>query len=183
MAAHRASQRNLPFFCSEPACRRSLLRRGARNRMRSGCFATPKLVRSSPRTPVPPCKNPCRRPMCHLPRRRSPSSWNKHKGIPVSCRNGVRRPGTQRQARRSPRTTFIKPPPLILRNLDRSFFRVRFDRLTPSEQQYLRALADLGPGAHRSGEVAGVLGVSTNKLGPRRDSLIKKRHVVQPFVR
>lgn len=69
---------------------------------------------------------------------------------------------------------------VIVGNLDRSFFRVRFDRLTPSEQQYLRALASLGPGAHRSGEVARVLGVSTNKLGPRRDSLVKKGMLYSP---
>ena len=73
-----------------------------------------------------------------------------------------------------------KAHPAILRNLDRSFFRVRFDRLTPSEQVYLRALAELGPGSHRSGEVARALGVSTNKLGPRRDSLIKKGMLYSP---
>lgn len=40
--------------------------------------------------------------------------------------------------------------------LDESFFRVRFDRLTPSEKRYLRAMAQLGPGPHRSGDVAEV---------------------------
>lgn len=69
---------------------------------------------------------------------------------------------------------------VILRNLDRSFFRVRFDRLTPSEQQYLRALAGLGPGPHRTGEVARALGLSTNRLGPRRDNLIKKGMIYSP---
>jgi AAA ATPase domain len=38
--------------------------------------------------------------------------------------------------------------------LDESFFRVRFDRLTPSEKKYLRAMAELGPGPHRSGDIA-----------------------------
>ena len=38
--------------------------------------------------------------------------------------------------------------------LDESFFRVRFDRLTPSEKRYLRAMAELGPGPHRSGDIA-----------------------------
>ena len=74
----------------------------------------------------------------------------------------------------------LQAHPVILRNLDRSFFRVRFDRLTPSEQQYLRALAALGSGSHRSGEVARYLGVSTNKLGPRRDALVKKGMVYSP---
>ncbi len=51
---------------------------------------------------------------------------------------------------------------------------------TPGEQQYLRALADLGPGVHRSGEVARSMGMSTNKLGPRRDALIKKGMIYSP---
>jgi hypothetical protein len=33
-----------------------------------------------------------------------------------------------------------------LAELDASFFRVRFDRLTPSEKRYMRAMAELGPG-------------------------------------
>ena len=42
--------------------------------------------------------------------------------------------------------------------LDESFFRVRFDRLTEAERRYLRAMAELGPGPHRSGGIAEVLG-------------------------
>ncbi len=38
--------------------------------------------------------------------------------------------------------------------LDESFFRVRFDRMTPAEKRYLRAMAELGPGPHRSGDIA-----------------------------
>lgn len=41
--------------------------------------------------------------------------------------------------------------------LDASFFGVRFDRLTPTEKRYLRAMAELGPGPHRSGAIADVL--------------------------
>jgi hypothetical protein len=58
--------------------------------------------------------------------------------------------------------------------LDESFFRVRFDRLTPKEKQYLRAMAELGPGPHRSGDVAKELGKKVQSLAPHRDSLIKK---------
>jgi hypothetical protein len=39
-------------------------------------------------------------------------------------------------------------------DLDASFFRVRFDRLTHAEKNYLRAMATLGPGPHRSGDTA-----------------------------
>ena len=64
--------------------------------------------------------------------------------------------------------------------LDKAFFRVRFDRLTPRGREYLRALADLGPGHHRSGDVANVLKVEVNKLGPIRDGLIKKGMIYSP---
>lgn len=64
--------------------------------------------------------------------------------------------------------------------LDESFFRVRFDRLTPSEKRYLRAMAELGSGPHRSGDVAGVLERKVTALGPTRNKLIAKGMVWSP---
>jgi hypothetical protein len=64
--------------------------------------------------------------------------------------------------------------------LDESFFRVRFDRLTPKEKQYLRAMAELGPGPHRSGDIAVELGRGTSALGPVRSSLIVKGMIWSP---
>ena len=64
--------------------------------------------------------------------------------------------------------------------LDESFFRVRFDRLTPSEKNYLRAMADLGPGPHRSGDIADAMGRSSSSLGPVRSTLIAKGMVWSP---
>jgi hypothetical protein len=58
--------------------------------------------------------------------------------------------------------------------LDQNFFRVRFDRLTPAEKKYLRAMAELGPGPHRSGSIAEVLKVRVNQVAVHRASLIKK---------
>ena len=64
--------------------------------------------------------------------------------------------------------------------LDESFFRVRFDRLTPSEKVYLRAMAELGPGPHRSGDIADVLGRKVTSLGPTRSQLIAKGMIWSP---
>jgi AAA ATPase domain len=64
--------------------------------------------------------------------------------------------------------------------LDESFFRVRFDRLTPSERRYLRAMAELGKGPHRSGDIAETLQRRATQLGPTRSSLIKKGMVWSP---
>lgn len=58
--------------------------------------------------------------------------------------------------------------------LDESFFRVRFDRLTPLEKRYLRAMAELGPGPHRSGDITEVLHRKVTELGPTRSQLIVK---------
>jgi hypothetical protein len=65
-------------------------------------------------------------------------------------------------------------------SLDESFFRVRFDRLTPSEKRYLRAMAELGPGPHRSGDIANVLERKVTSLGPVRSKLIEKGMVWSP---
>jgi hypothetical protein len=64
--------------------------------------------------------------------------------------------------------------------LDESFFRVRFDRLTPKEKQYLRAMAELGAGPHRSGDIAAELNRETSSLGPIRGSLIAKGMIWSP---
>ncbi len=64
--------------------------------------------------------------------------------------------------------------------LDESFFRVRFDRLTPAEKRYLRATAELGPGPHRSGDVAAALGKAVSAFAPTRSSLIGKGMVWSP---
>jgi hypothetical protein len=64
--------------------------------------------------------------------------------------------------------------------LDESFFRVRFDRLTPSEKRYLRAMAELGPGPHRSGDIANMLDREVTSLGPTRAQLIAKGMVWSP---
>jgi Cdc6-like AAA superfamily ATPase len=64
--------------------------------------------------------------------------------------------------------------------LDESFFRVRFDRLTPLEKKYLRAMAELGPGPHRSGDIADGLGREVTSLGPIRSQLIVKGMIWSP---
>jgi len=70
--------------------------------------------------------------------------------------------------------------PEVIRRLDKNFFRVRFDRLTPSEKNFLRAMAQLGAGNHRTGDIAATLGVSVKGIGPVRSKLIKKGMIYSP---
>ncbi len=68
----------------------------------------------------------------------------------------------------------------VIRKLDEGFFRVRFDRLVPSEKKFLRAMAELGPGPHRTGDVANRLKVLVTSLGPVRANLISKGMIYSP---
>lgn len=70
--------------------------------------------------------------------------------------------------------------PIVIERLDQSFFRVRFDRLVPSEKRFLRAMAGLGPGPYRSGDIAEALGVKISSIGPVRSSLIQKGMIYSP---
>lgn len=68
----------------------------------------------------------------------------------------------------------------VISQLDKNFFLVRYDRLTPKEKEYLRAMAHLGPGPHRSGDIANCLGVKVETVAPRRSALIAKGMIYSP---
>jgi AAA ATPase domain len=69
---------------------------------------------------------------------------------------------------------------IVSRRLDDNFFRVRFDRLTPKEKTFLRAMAELGSGPYRLADIADKLSAKLNQLGPVRASLIKKGMIYSP---
>jgi AAA ATPase domain len=67
-----------------------------------------------------------------------------------------------------------------LRRLDEGFFKVRIDRLTPKEKEYVIAMARLGAGPYRSADVAEMLGEKLTTLGPRRAQIIAKGMIYSP---
>jgi hypothetical protein len=69
---------------------------------------------------------------------------------------------------------------VALAALDASFFRVRFDRLTFAEKRYVRAMAELGPGPHRSGDVAAAEGRKVTSLAPSRNQHIATGMILSP---
>ena len=62
----------------------------------------------------------------------------------------------------------------VIAHLDANFFRVRFDRLTVLQQKYLRAMAELGPGPHQTGQIATTLGVGAASVATVRQQLVNK---------
>ena len=67
-----------------------------------------------------------------------------------------------------------------IRQLDDSFFRVRFDRLTKREKDFLFAMARIGGETQRSGDIAEELHVRATSIGPLRSSLVKKGMIYSP---
>lgn len=66
------------------------------------------------------------------------------------------------------------------RRLDDGFFKVRFDRLTPKEREYVIAMARLGAGPYRSSDIAAALDETHQSLGPRRSQIISKGMIYSP---
>jgi len=89
-------------------------------------------------------------------------SWNHAKASPVTLAD-VRRATAK-----------------VISRLDENFFRVRFDRLTPGEKRFMRAMAGLGPGAQRSSDIADALELKLSSLGPARANLIRKGMIYSP---
>lgn len=69
---------------------------------------------------------------------------------------------------------------VVIPRLDQNFFKVRFERLTPNEKFFLRAMAELGPGVHRIGEIANLLKIKPTSLSPVRADLIRKGMIYSP---
>lgn len=69
---------------------------------------------------------------------------------------------------------------VVAEQLDGNFFRVRMERLTPSERAFLRAMAEFDGPAVRMADISAALGISQRALGPRRSSLIKRGMIYSP---
>jgi hypothetical protein len=70
--------------------------------------------------------------------------------------------------------------PVVEAKLDEEFFHVRFEKATPAERRYMAAMADLGDGPYKTGDVAGRLGGRAGSSSVHRDSLIKKGLIFSP---
>ncbi len=69
---------------------------------------------------------------------------------------------------------------LVSRRLDENFFRVRFDRLTPREKMFLRAMSEFAHGSCRTSDIADKLHIKVSTMGPLRASLMKKGMIYSP---
>jgi hypothetical protein len=78
------------------------------------------------------------------------------------------------------RVAWDKDNQAVTRTIDASFFQVRLDRMTPTEKKYMRAMARLGPGPHRSGDIAREYGAAVTSIAAIRSQLISKGVIFSP---
>ncbi len=76
--------------------------------------------------------------------------------------------------------TVLEATDRAIAQLDESFFRVRFDRLTKREKEFMFAMVQVGGEAQRSGDIAEQLKVKTTSIGPLRSALIRKGMIYSP---
>lgn len=72
------------------------------------------------------------------------------------------------------------PDPVVQGKLDDEFFHVRFEKATPAERRYMAAMANLGDGPYRTGDIARRLGSGVSSTSVHRDALIKKGLIFSP---
>lgn len=89
-------------------------------------------------------------------------TWNHAKGSPITLQ------------------TVQNATDLVIKRLDDNFFRVRFDRLIPSEKNFLREMAKLGTGPYKTGDIAELLKIKVTSLASVRANLIKKGMIYSP---
>lgn len=70
--------------------------------------------------------------------------------------------------------------PSVIAQLDENFFRVRIDRTTAAERSYVVAMAHLGRGPYKTGEIAAAIGRQSTTVAPLRGHLINKGLVFGP---
>lgn len=63
---------------------------------------------------------------------------------------------------------------VVQAQLDENFFRVRIGRTTSAERRYLSAMASLGRGPYKTGDIAAKLGTDSPRVAPFRNQLITK---------
>lgn len=68
----------------------------------------------------------------------------------------------------------------VMEQLDNNFFRVRFDRLTQGERNFLRTMAELGEGPYKAGDIADQFHVKVSALSTTRAGLMKKGMIYSP---
>ncbi|MBV8579952.1 MAG: ATP-binding protein [Candidatus Eremiobacteraeota bacterium] len=180
MAVHRASQRNLPVLLVGAGLPPILGLAGRAKSYAERLFDYPTVGPLVPADARRAVEEPARREYVEFEPRALDEIVRITQGYPYFVQEWAYHAWNIANASKITRDDVVSASDRAIKRLDESFFRVRFDRLTPSEKRYLRAMAELGAGPHRSGDVATKYGAKVTTVGPIRGKLISKGMIYGP---
>ena len=180
MAMHRISQRNLPLVLIGGGLPQILGLAGRAKSYAERLFDYPRLDKLSEPDAFAAIRQPIEREGASIADDALTAIYARTLGYPYFLQEWGYHAWNLSPAGRIEADIIAQVSDLATRRLDESFFRVRFDRLTPVEQQYMFAMAKLGTGPHRSGDVAYEMDREVQSVAPHRSSLIRKGMIYSP---
>lgn len=180
MAVHRVSQRSLPLILIGAGLPQLVGKAGNSKSYAERLFSYPEIGALDQQSAIAALQEPVKAQEVSFNQNALDDIFKVTKGYPYFLQEWGYH--AWNVAKQSPitREDIKLATKLSINNLDQNFFRVRFDRLTPTEKKYVRALADLGDAPQRSGEIANKLGKSVEQVAPLRAQLIGKGMIYSP---
>ncbi len=180
MAMHKISQKNLPLILIGAGLPRLVALAGKSKSYAERLFDYPEVDALKPSDAMAALAEPAEREGVEYNKNALNEIIKLTQGYPYFLQEWGYR--CWNEATKSPITKAVvkRATASAIENLDESFFRVRFDRVTPREREYLFAMSELGEGPHRSGDIAAQMSVAVESIAPVRNSLIKKGMVYSP---
>ena len=180
MAVHRTCQRQLPLILIGAGLPQLVALAGDSKSYSERLFDFPTIGALEKKDSFDALQNPVRKEKVRFSQEALDEIFRKTCGYPYFIQEW----GYQvwNQAQKSPigLEVVIHAEKSVIQKLDDNFFRVRCDRLTPSERRYVQALAELGSGSQRSGDIAEKLKVKPQSVSPVRSKLIAKGMIYAP---
>lgn len=180
MGLHRISQRNLPFVLIGGGLPQLVALAGRSKSYAERLFDYPRLERLSDDHASAALRKPVEREGAEIDEDALAAIVAQTQGYPYFLQEWGYQAWNHASGNRIVLAGVPEVTRLALRRLDESFFRVRFDRLTPVEQKYMFAMAELGAGPHRSGDIAAQMDREVQSVAPHRSSLIRKGMIYSP---
>lgn len=182
MAIHRVSQKSLPLILIGAGLPQLVGKAGNSKSYAERLFSYPEVGALSEKDAKIALQTPVEQLGIHFSPEALNIIYNTTKGYPYFLQEWGYHAWNEAKAGSSKITAddVKKANELSISNLDKNFFRVRFDRLTPAERKYVRALAEFGGKPQRSGDIANKLGKTVEQVAPLRAQLIYKGMIYSP---
>lgn len=180
MAIHRVSQRSLPLILIGAGLPQLIAKAGNSKSYAERLFAYPEVGALEAQDAITALQQPVKELGVAFTPEALNAIYRITKGYPYFLQEWGYHAWNTAKASPIQEEDIDRASELSVANLDKNFFRTRFDRLTPSEKKYVRALAELGATPQRSGDIAAKLGKTVDQVAALRAKLIGKGMIYSP---